>query len=504
MAAIITEKFRQINAAQFEESFSETNENYYMFVGKSTPFTSGTSGGSDISPPTPVDDITSENYRWDSMLGANAIAASDVSRGVPRRTYVSGTTYDMYEHNISAANPSNQTGASNLFDSTFFFITSDFRVYKVLYNLNSSGNKIALTTEPTFTSPVKQFVGGYFLQYMYTLTTTQVDKFLTTDFMAVATDSTVSSGAVTTSTDSAPFNGAPIDTFLVTSQGSGYPDGTYYVKVAGDGSGAILKVVVSSNVITRFGETGVSSVQASGANYTFATVDLAGTNVYTDTGATSLISGSTLSTWNSATAGTITPIISPQVGHGHDAVEELGGHFVILNTKFEQEEGADITVQNDFRQVGIIKNPTSFGSTSLFTATTGRQSKAVLLASNSGNFDTDEKITQATTGEVGKVVEWDATNKILYYCQERFSNHGVDSSGNLIAFSGTNTINGADSSASGTPSSSSSTVDSAVFVSGYSTPEVQPDSGDIIYIENRRPISRASDQTEDIKIIVEF
>ena len=94
MAAIITEKFRQINAAQFEESFSETNENYYMFVGKSTPFTSGTSGGSDISPPTPVDDITSENYRWDSMLGANAIAASDVSRGVPRRTYTSGTTYD--------------------------------------------------------------------------------------------------------------------------------------------------------------------------------------------------------------------------------------------------------------------------------------------------------------------------------------------------------------------------------------------------------------------------
>ena len=222
MAAIITEKFRQTNAAQFEESFSETNENYYMFVGKSTPFTSGTSGGSDTSPPTPVDDITSENYRWDSMLGANAIAASDVSRGVPRRTYTSGTIYDMYEHNISAANPSNQTGASNLFDSTFFFITSDFRVYKVLYNLNSSGNKIALSTEPTFTSPVKQFVGGYYLQYMYTLTTTQVDKFLTTDFMPVSTDATVSAAA----TDGA------IDSFSVTG-GSGYTDGTYYTAVYG-------------------------------------------------------------------------------------------------------------------------------------------------------------------------------------------------------------------------------------------------------------------------------
>ena len=35
MAAIITEKFRLNSAAQFEESFSETNENYYMFIGKS-------------------------------------------------------------------------------------------------------------------------------------------------------------------------------------------------------------------------------------------------------------------------------------------------------------------------------------------------------------------------------------------------------------------------------------------------------------------------------------
>jgi hypothetical protein len=39
---------------------------------------------------------------------------------------------------------------------------------------------------------------------------------------------------------------------------------------------------------------------------------------------------------------------------------------------------------------------------------------------------------------------------------------------------------------------------------GYANPELQADSGSIIYAENRRPISRASDQTEDIKIVVEF
>ena len=44
MTAIITEKFRQHNANQFSESFSETSAStYYLFLGKSMPFSSGTS-----------------------------------------------------------------------------------------------------------------------------------------------------------------------------------------------------------------------------------------------------------------------------------------------------------------------------------------------------------------------------------------------------------------------------------------------------------------------------
>ena len=262
---------------------------------------------------------------------------------------------------------------------------------------------------------------------------------------------------------------------------------------------------MSSNVITRFGESGVSTVQAGGSGYTFATVSLAGTNIYTDASTTSLISGSTLTTWNSATAGEISPVISPPVGHGFDAVSELGGHFVILNTKFEQEEGNDITVANDFRQVGIVKNPTQYNSSTLFSSATARQTFATYIPSPSGDYEIDEKITQTTTGAVNRVVEWDATNNILYFLQQRFSDYGVDSSGNSVAFSGANVITGANSSVTGTPSSTASeTVDSIAFTSGYANPELHPDSGEIIYIENRRPISRASDQTEDIKIIVEF
>ena len=63
MTAIITEKFKQHNATQFYESFSEASATaYYMLFGKATPFTAATSGGTDDIPPTPADDVSSEFY----------------------------------------------------------------------------------------------------------------------------------------------------------------------------------------------------------------------------------------------------------------------------------------------------------------------------------------------------------------------------------------------------------------------------------------------------------
>ena len=138
------------------------------------------------------------------------------------------------------------------------------------------------------------------------------------------------------------------------------------------------------------------------------------------------------------------------------------------------------------------------------SATTLRGTKAVLVTSPSGTFTVDEEINQATTGATGKVVEWDASNNILYYIQTRFNDAGIDSNGNLTAFSGTNTITGQDSGATAVPSSSSTTVDSIVFTSGYNSGEIDADSGNVLYIEHRSPITRAADQTENVKLIIEF
>ena len=498
MAAIITEKFRQHNADQFFESFSEDSKStYYLFVGKATAFTSGTTGGSDSSPPTPSDSPTdTEFYAWDSMIAAKNIPSSDITYAIPRRNWVNGTVYDMYDDNISSSNTTT-SGASNLYDSSFYFMTSDFRVYKVLDN---NGGTAYSGAEPTSESTSPFALGGYVLKYMYQVTSSEAAKFLTSDFIPVSNDSTVSAAA----TD------GKIESLKITA-GSGYTNGTYFAAVFGDGtsagtsSGAIVRITVSGGQIQSFGLTAGSdtTIHAGGAGYTFGTVNLSSGFTFSDSG---LSSASNMG----GSGGAVEVVISPKNGHGNDAIGELGGHFVMTATTLSQAEGDDITTSNDFRQVGIVVDPTNFGTSTVATASTARQTFVVKGSSVSGTFEVDEKITQATTGAVGKVVEFDSTRSLLYFQQERFADFGTTSTnGDHSVFEGTNVITGATSSATLTPSSDSETITLAnnntlATTSGYQNPELQPDSGNIIYLENRKPIQRDSDQTEDIKLIIEF
>ena len=486
MPAIITNKFRIHNQEQFVESFSESASNvYYLGIGRPQAYATATrpdsrtdNAGSDSAPLTPVDSIGDEFYHFDDMLAAKKVATSDISIVIPRRNWATGTVYDYYRHdygNRVTGGTSTQTaasGATSLFDATFYVMSSTFNVYKCLDN-NSGANS---TVEPTGTSSSILTTGdGYKWKYMYTLSATQQSNFLSTDFMAVATNSTVSSAAV---------DGA-VNIVKIKTAGSGGTNGTHTgVPIRGDGSSGVATVVVSGGAVTSV------TVTTPGTGYTFAYIRNA--DIVT-AGATSL-SGSELDV-----------IIEPKGGHGKDAVKELGGFFVMMNTNFEAGEtsnSGDFTTANDFRRVSLMRDIFSGGSAA--SANTLRGTKAVLVTSPSGTFTADEEINQATTGAVGKVVEWDSANNILYYIQTRFNDEGCDANGNLTAFSGTNTITGQSSSASATPSSSSTTVDSIVFTSGYNAGEIDADTGDVMYVENRSPITRAADQTENVKLIIEF
>jgi hypothetical protein len=246
-------------------------------------------------------------------------------------------------------------------------------------------------------------------------------------------------------------------------------------------------VVISSGAIVT------ASVTTAGTGYTYAYIRSADIVAATNAG-------------GSGSGANLNVIIPPKGGHGANAVKELGGFYVMMNKSLVGIEGtSDIGVTNDFRRIGLLKDPTNFGTTTVASATTRRQLYAAVFSSVSGTFVADEEINQASTGAVGKVVEYDATNKILFWYQTRFPDVGTATTGNLVAFSGANAITGQTSSAAATPNTSSSaTVNAVVFSSGYSNPELAYDSGDMIYVEERSPITRASDQTENIKLIVEF
>ncbi len=51
------------------------------------------------------------------------------------------------------------------------------------------------------------------------------------------------------------------------------------------------------------------------------------------------------------------PIISPPGGHGSNGLNEFNANRVCISTKFTNSEGGKIPTENDFRQVGLIKNP---------------------------------------------------------------------------------------------------------------------------------------------------
>jgi len=497
MPAIITNKFRLNNAEQFHESFTETANNvYYLGIGRPQAWGTLTRAdsrtdyeGTDSNPTTPGDTVVNEFYTYDDLIAAKRITGTDISFVIPRRNWTSGVVYDIYRHDYgeyvtgsTSTRVTSTSGATTLFDSTFYVLTSARNVYKCIDNNNGG----VVSDEPTGDSTsVITTTDQYKWKYMYTLSAAQQANFLSTDFMAVTTNAAAAQEQL--DVISAAVNGA-IDVIKIKSAGSGGTNGTFTgIAIRGDGSGGVCSVTVSGGAVTSV------TVTTPGTGYTFGTVSNA---QIVAAGATSL-SGAELDV-----------IIPPKGGHGANAVEELGGFFVMLNTSLEGTESAntgDFSAVNDFRKIALLRDPTK--SSAAVTSTTARLTKAVIFASSPtpGTFTVDEEINQATTGAVGKVVEWDATNRILYYIQTRHNDAGVDSNGDLTAFSGANIITGQSSGATGTPdTSSSATVNNVVFASGYSVPEIDHDSGDVLYVENRTPIQRATDQTENVKLVIEF
>ena len=471
--------------------------------------------------PAPLDNQTEKFKIYEELIAAKRVESSNVVSVVPRYNWntVTNPKFDMYKPDYSAAPASGgtaksaATGANTLSAAKFYVMNSNYEVFKCLYNKEdvTAGGANASdmpTTANNYVSGV--YTGpndGYRWKYLYTMTTQQVMDFLSSDFMPVGTYA-----------GPAAVDGA-IDTALIASAGSGLPANktgasSLYAPILGDGTGGIVKIETDgSGAITS------AVIQAGGTGYTYGTVALkTGTGTGAGGDAYGLFSDSTLGTSETiagSARGAIEVIIPPAGGHGANLSNELNGKRIMVNVRLTYAEGqGDFPVDNDFRRIGIIKDPLQYGSSNYATANTLSGVYAVRVTGTgltSSSFGKDNLISQTVTGGTAKgtVVSWkldasSTTTGVLKYFQspESHTDGGVV---RAFASDAANAITDAGTSVSVNVNTSyASTIEGVTFASGLATPEIKSNSGELVYIENRRLITRAADQIEDIKLVIEF
>jgi len=517
MAAIITDQIRIVNAKNFLAGIQSATNSYYTFVGLPNPDDFQIDW--DTSPPSPKDCFNDENEYWDTMLAMKKINSSDVRQVVAKRVWASGTTYDYYRNDYTVSNTAKVSGATNLYNASYYIINSDYRVYECLQNGTSPDNPNGNPSldEPTFTDLEPRSAGssgdGYIWKYLYTIKPSDITKFESTDYMPVPQnwESSVENSAVK---GNAVDGSIKIVTITDRGVGLGIANRTYtQVPINGDGSGAKATIIVDN-------DSQVESITISnqGSGYTYGSVDLVSGGVPT---------GTTRPTFN--------VIISPEGGHGADIYRELGAYNVLLYSRIENDnENPDFITGNQIARVGVVENPKEYGSNGILNKDKASSVGALRLSGigySTATFTADTYFTQTIatgTTAVGRVVNYDPTTGVLKYWQDKsmvgFNTVGVAVTEPTYGFKlqefTSNPIAGGNltivpSSGSNLSINTSFTGLSTVinnrtyylgqdFVAGVANPEVKKHSGNIIYVDNRPSITRSSNQKEDIKVVLQF
>jgi hypothetical protein len=465
MTAIVTSNFRVINAENFKQDVADANTSVYVGIGKSDVWSLTTSDTTDTTPFTPVDALDSLGEASQNMIGMKLIGTADVSHVVPRYTWASDTSYYAWD-----------SDDGSIFDKKFYIVTNEFKVYKCI---KAGGSVSTIQPTQTLTDPTAES-DGYIWKYMYTISVADAEKFLTTSYMPVKNvpfidantgvewASDAAAEAVLSEADYAQYlnqkasrasaTAAGIERIEVTAGGT--YSSTPTVTITGDGTGATAIAVMSG---AGSNQTVASiNVQTKGTNYTVADI--------------------TFSSGDAAARA----VIAPELGHGVQPIKELGAFFIGLNSQLTGNEGGDLTVGNDFRQVTIIRNPKLYGPGAVATASTLKALKYLDFSAAITSFLVDELIVGQTSGAQAYAVEIDTGTGYIYYHQNSKTGYKAFQNGETVV---------------GQTSSASVALEASAALG---TPEVHPGTGDIMFLENRNPINRTTTQIEDIKVIIEF
>jgi len=475
MAAILTDKFRVVFAEKFRQMIS-LGENQaildlgippttlWLFFAKSAEWENGI-------PIDPVDNQRSKYDIYDQIIGLKKITSSEIRPMIRNNSWQSGSTYDIYRDNygdISSTQGSivNYVQSLNfeqhLYETNFYVVTSEYKIYKCLNNAKNGQS----TVEPSSTSNAPFTLSdGYTWKYLFTVNANDFEKFKTDEYIPIPEDTAIDPNNVIAA-DSNNFGGA-IYNILIDAPGSGYQSGQEF-DITGDGSNGVVRVISTND------QGGITSVKIvnPGTAYTYAQINTTG-----------------------GQNAVLQPIISPKEGMGARIGRELGAYRLALHAKLDKD---DFVFGNDFSVVGLLNDPTLTTNGSIAIGT-----KQLTLSSplvNNQDTYNDKRIRDTVTGATGRIVHYepDTTSQIytIFYTQENILNFGIDSQGIRRDFEPGNPI------LVGNTGQEGATI--ATGLNSVKDSELKRGSGEIIYIDNRNTISRAEDQTEDFKIILEF
>jgi len=434
MVAIISKQIRVNNAENFRSDIG-TNSTY-LYIGRSHPWPN-----SDTTIATPVDTVADKNNVHQNMIALKKIAQSDVTHSITRYNWLSGTTYVAYDDQLASMGT-----------SQYYVITDELNVYKCLQA--GSGASVVKPTGQLTTAANSVESDGYVWKFMYALSGTQATKFLTNSFIPVNV-LTSDDGSLQWQVQTNAQNGS-IHRVVVTAGGSGYTSNPT-VTITGNGASATAAATVVGGAVTSISMSNI------GSGYDEAIVTITG---------------------GGGTGATARAIISPPGGHGSNAADELQGFFIMANVNLDSDEGSgDFPIDNDYRQLGLIRNPYDYGTTTVSTASTLQATRSVTTgAPTGGAFAVDETITGGTSGAQAYITSIDAINNVIRYHQDAATGYGTFQNAETIS-------NGSGVSAT---------------ISALGNPEMEKFSGEVLYIENRSAVARANSQIEDIKLVLEF
>lgn len=459
---VITNKFKSQVLGDLFSDFSDSgNSNYFIGIGRSE-------GWGDSSDTPTVPRTTERDDRNARLTLQSVKAVADLSYVVQRRQWATGLVYYPYDDDDVGYNP----------DQPFYVINSNQEVYICLkQGKGADGTARASDQQPTGNTTGTPFTlsDGYTWKFLYSIGALRASKFLSSSYMPVAKILSTDSDSPAEEIQQEVVQNNAVDgqviNYVVTAGGSGYnASSPPSVSITGNGTGATAYAIVSGQEIVevRVKEDSAGNAGNSyfGQDYDFADVVISG---------------------GGGTGATARAVISPKGGLGFDPRNDLRASALMFNAKIDGNEDSDFVIGTDvYRQVMLLRNlrvseDSSGGVAALFTETTGNGLPKITHTGDWSSTDILKKKVIGANGAEAYVDKVGANNNVFWYHQTEetgfkpFAVGGIDVEGTELSA----TISSVDSSG-----------------------DFSRTTGDLLYIDNRSPVNRLTDQEDDLKIVI--